>query len=132
MPLSQKYLEDITFANPNGETMLTDSEGYMTGEKVVSYTAPQTVKAFVSANSGGATLNAFGFDEQYDKMLMIADKTCNIEEGAVVWLGTTTTLTPTSTEGKYTVGAYPYLVKKVGYAKCLSYLPVGLSKASAS
>lgn len=128
--LSQKYLEDVTFANPNGETMLVDAKGYMTGEKVVSYSAPQTVKAFVSANSGSAVLNAFGFEERYDKMLMIADNGCNIEEGAVLWLGTATTLVPTQTEGKYTVGEYPYLVKKVGYAKCLSYLPVGLSKVS--
>lgn len=111
MGLSKKYLEDITFSNPNGQTAILDGQGNRTGEYTETFSSPITVKAFVSANNGTAKLTGFGLDMDYDKVCMIADKNCNISEGSKV--------THKGTE---------YLVKKIFDAKCLSYLPIGMNE----
>lgn len=115
MPLSNKYLETISYKTPNGETWILDANGNKTGEKTISFSTPKETKAFVSANSGKARLTDFGYVENYDKTLMIADKNCDIKEGDIV-----------------TYNGVEYIVKDIGWAKCLSYLPIGINKVDRS
>lgn len=111
MPLSNRYLEVIRYKTPTGETEILDADGYRTGEKTLTFSDEKEAKAFLSANSGKAKITDFGFVENYDKTLMIADKNCDIKEGDIV-----------------NYNGVEFIVKVIGRARCLSYLPIGMDK----
>ena len=52
-----------------GEVELRDEDGYLTGEKEISYSKPDKAYARISPNTNEVTNTPFGIDCVYDKMI---------------------------------------------------------------
>lgn len=110
MPLSNKYLEEVSFQNPLGKTPVMEGI-YNTGEYVLEYGDQQTVMAFVSADASRAELKHFGAYLPFQKTVMTNEKDCPIEVGSIVHYG-----------------GEDWIVKKIIKAKCLSYMAWGMDR----
>jgi len=60
-----------------GETDYTDSDGYNTGEKIVSYGNEIEFKAHVSGASGTTVIDNSGIIIEYDKSMVLTRKQLN-------------------------------------------------------
>ena len=69
-----------------GVTDVTDSNGYLTGEKAISYTEPVEAEANVSREQGIAFTEEFGTEADYDKVIVTFDMDCPIDEHSVLWV----------------------------------------------
>ena len=65
---------------------LKDSNNYSTGEYVITYNAPITYKASISANKGEDYMSMFGVAQDYDKVITIDDPTLNIDENTMIFI----------------------------------------------
>lgn len=65
---------------------LKDSNNYSTGEYVITYNAPITYKAPISANKGEDYMSMFGVAQDYDKVITIDDPTINIDENTMIFI----------------------------------------------
>ena len=107
-----------------GETAITDSEGYETGEKTVSYSPPVAVKGNISQATGRSSTEQFGNELQYDKVIVLDDASCPIDESCVLFVDGVPA---------YDVNGFPlydYIVKKV--ARSLNSVSIAVSRAEVS
>lgn len=104
------------YALYNGITDVTDSGGYMTGEKVISYTEPVEAEANISRATGISFTEEFGTEADYDKVIVTFDMDCPIDEHSVLWVDT-----------EPGVGVSPdYIVKRV--SKSLNSISIAIAK----
>lgn len=85
-----RNLKTFYYANENGVSPLTDSEGYKTGEYEIAYTEPVAVKGNISASTGSVFENPFGLTEGYDKVIVVDNPNLPIQESSVVWVEAST------------------------------------------
>ena len=102
------------YATYSGRTMVTDSENNYTGESTVTYSDPVGVWANISAARGEASVEQFGADVQYDKIIVTCDTSLPIDETTIIWID------------KPRTGPHDYVVKRV--AKSLNVLSIAISK----
>lgn len=107
-----------------GKTEAVDSEGYETGEKIVTYSAPVAMKANVSAATGYAQTEQFGNFINYDKVIVTDDMSCPIDEHSVLFLDKEPEFDAT---GK---PLYDYTVRRV--AKSLNSISIAVSLVTVS
>ena len=69
-----------------GEQVITDSEGYETGEKETLYSDPVEVHGNVSPAQGEVQLEQFGNLIQYDKVIILEDENCPINENTLLYV----------------------------------------------
>ena len=69
--------------------------GKKTGEKVKTYSEPQTFRIYVSPAKGEADVEMFGQDAQYTNLMSTCDTNCPINEDSILWIG------KTSRQGKH-------------------------------
>lgn len=82
---------------------------YETGEYESGYSNPIEVKMNVSASKGEASVQPFGTDVQYSKVLCTCDMDLPIDENTVLWVD----IAPTLNEDGSTDTDYDYKVIKV-------------------
>lgn len=75
MYLLKRDTQKIWVCNPiGGEQDAVDSDGYLTGEKVIQYDAPVLLTAIVSEPTGRVVREMFGADVRYDKVAILTNK----------------------------------------------------------
>ena len=70
-----------------GVTDVLNSDGHKTGEKLNEYSAPQSIRIFVSPSKGTAEVEQFGVDADYTNVMSIYDPGCPIKEDTILWIG---------------------------------------------
>lgn len=106
------------------EENAADSYGYLTGEPYVIYSKPKRLEANISPATGNTSTEQFGNDIQYDKVIVLDDITCPIDEHSVLFV---------DSEPNYDDDGnplYDYIVKKV--AASLNSISIAIEKVKVS
>lgn len=121
MRLLDRNKSTFYYALYNGRGMLTDSQGNYTGEPGITYSEPVKVRAYVSATRGswtvssGATIDQFGIDLDYDKIIQLEGSNWDIKEDTVLWVDDLDTSHP-----------YDYTIKRI--AQFLGHTTLAVKK----
>ena len=107
-----------------GEQYATDGEGYETGERVIVYSDPVEVRANISPARGNISVEQFGNDLQYDKVIVLDDVTCPIDEHSVLFIDKSPAFDSDETP------LFDYIVKKV--ARSLNRVSIAIAKVEVS
>ena len=114
----------IYYLNYKGQENVTDSEGYLTGEKKIVYKPKQELKAHVSGARGSSMIEVFGTEIVYDKTILVTkevfDRT-GITENSVFFIDKK----PTYEEG---TPLYDYRVKRI--AETINEVLIAVEKVS--
>ena len=147
MRLCERNKQDLWFANRLSESMVTDSNGLRTGEKIQSYGEPQKIRVSVSVSSGAnnlgsqgmAELTPYGIATGYTHNAVTEDLDCPMNEEAIVWYGREPTQTVSVTEEvngelvtEEQVVEVPYNFRVVRKAESLNHLIYYLKEVSVS
>ena len=81
--------QSFYYALYQGATDVTDSGGYLTGEKTVTYATPVQMYASISRATGITFTEEFGTEADYDKVIVTFDLDCPIDEHSVLYIGIT-------------------------------------------
>lgn len=103
-----------------GQTEIIDEYGNVTGEYSVQYSDPIKMFGNVSAAQGEMQTRQFGESETYDKVIVLDDPKCPIDEYSILWVDTR----PEVVDGVTT--PHDYVVKRV--AKSLNGVSIAISK----
>lgn len=106
------------YALYEGMTEETDEYGLYTGAQVPTYSTPVEARMNISPANGRSALEAFGINEQYDKVFVTDDVNCPITETSVLWV-----------DVPYTE-PYDYVVTRI--AKSLNSLVIGATQVNKS
>lgn len=112
MTINQTQFYYATYA---GRQMSVDGSGYYTGESSISYSNPVSAYGNVSAARGEASVEQFGQDVAYDKIIVSCDTTLPITDTTIIWLDNNPASQP-----------HDYIVKKV--AKSLNVISIAIRK----
>ena len=107
-----------------GEVYATDGEGYETGEKTISYSDPVLLHGNISPARGNISVEQFGNNVQYDKVIVLDDPTCPIDEHSVLFIDKAPAFDESETP------LFDYIVKKV--ARSLNSVSIAISKVEVS
>ena len=102
MRLLERNKKELWFANPVSVTYATDSNGFKTGEKVITYGTPVKAKMSIAMSSGAnnlgsqglANVEPYGITTGYTHRATTEDLSCTMCEESKVWYG----IPPTHTE----------------------------------
>ena len=102
---------------------ITDEYGNVleTGERGVTYSAPVEIRASVSTATGTVQAELFGGFTDYDKVVIVDDITCPIDEQSVLFIDRV----PEYVEGEL-VNVHDYIVKRI--AKSLNFIAYAVRK----
>ena len=118
MPINKRT---YYYALYTGITEQTDSDGYYTGEKAITYGNPIKDSANISPARGDASVNSFGVLEDYDKIIVYGkssrSETPKIDEYSILWIDRMPELNQdgslkTDSNGNV-ITPHDYIVKKV-------------------
>lgn len=125
---------------------VVDSNGNLTGEKIVVYKNPVKAFANISPATGQTNTEQFGNLDNYDKVIVTDDIDCPIDENSVLFLdcepsfteGVTVSFTesdtllgePTATVTTVSIPKYNYIVRRV--AKSLNSVSIAVRKVDVS
>ena len=123
MRLMKRNQTAIYYCLYKGKEPLQDENGNETSEYRVLYEKPVKQMCNVSHATGYAQMNMFGNLESYDKVMIIDDMNCPIDENTVLFIDSK----PSYRQGK---PAYDYTVKRV--AKSLNTIAYAVSKVIVS
>lgn len=112
------------YAHYSGKTPIIDDYGNKTGEYEVTYDKPTMVFGNVSAARGETVTRQFGEDEAYDRVIVMDDPQCPIDEASVLWIDSTPNV---DTDG-YAETPYDYVVRKV--ARSINSVSIAVSKVN--
>ena len=118
MPINKKT---YYYALYTGKTEITDSDGYYTGETTITYGNPVKDSANISPARGDSSVNQFGKDTDYDKVIVYGkasrDQACKIDEYSVLWVDTMPELNADGTlktdQSGNVITPHDYIVKKI-------------------
>ena len=93
MHVLERNKEYLWFANPTGEEYVTDTNGYKTGERTITYGTPVKVKMSMAISSGAnnlgsqgmAELERYGIATGYTHRAVTDDLSCPMCEESLVW-----------------------------------------------
>ncbi len=103
---------------------IKDEKGRRTGESRIVYRNPVKFRANISAAKGETSTEQFGSDLKYDKVIVIDDINCPIDENSVLFVDKAPEV---DSEGN---PSFDYIVKKV--ARSLNSVSLAISKVSVS
>lgn len=111
-----RYKRPIVYKNYVTTSYAEDSQGRKTGHKTVVYSEAITVYGTVSTPTGSTSLEMFGTDKDYDKVVVIDMPGLTVTENSVFWL-----------DVQYGEDVpHDYVVKRI--LKNHHYLTIGLRK----
>ena len=99
----------------------TDTDGNYTGEKTVNYGNPILDYANISPARGDSSVNPFGKDEDYDKVIVFGKanraEPCKFNEYSILWVDTMPQLNKDGTlatdQSGNVITPHDYIVKKI-------------------
>lgn len=103
---------------------IIDEDGNETGEEQIVYKPSQSLRANISAASGSSQVEQFGNLAGYDKVIVLDDTSCLIDENTVLFIDKEPEY---DDDGK---PLYDYMVKRV--AKSLNSVSIAATKVSVS
>lgn len=103
---------------------IIDEDGNETGEEQIVYKPVQSLRANISAASGSSQVEQFGNLAGYDKVIVLDDSSCLIDENTVLFIDKEPEY---DDDGK---PLYDYMVKRV--AKSLNSVSIAATKVSVS
>lgn len=106
-----------------GKVIVRDEYGNESGYRVI-YSKPIACKANISPAKGGASIQLFGSDLEYDKVIVLDDTSCPIDENTVLFI---------DRDPKYDADGNPlfdYIVRRV--ARSLNSVSIAISRAEVS
>jgi hypothetical protein len=106
------------------EEDMTDSAGDYSGETRIVYAKPVLAKYNISPATGNTSTEQFGNDIQYDKVIMLDDMSCPIDENSVLFVDSEPSY------GKDGNPRYDYVVKKV--APSINSISIAIAKVKVS
>lgn len=101
-----------------------DEYGNDSGELRIIYSEPVLAKANISTATGFSEVEQFGKDLKYDKVIVLDDIDCPIDENSVLFVDK---LPESDDEGNL---LFDYIVKRV--AKSLNSVSIAISKVAVS
>lgn len=107
-----------------GKSPITDDYGNKTGEYEVTYGKPRKISGNVSAARGETVTRQFGEDEAYDRVIVLEDPMCPIDELSVLWIGKKPEI---DADGRAKT-PHDYEVKKV--ARSINSVSIAVSKVN--
>lgn len=107
-----------------GQELLKDEYGNETTESKVIYTEPVKLRANISSAQGVSQVEQFGTSLQYDKVIIIDDPSCPIDEHSVLFVDAEPTQ---DIDGNW---LFDYIVKKI--AVSLNSVSIAISKVAVS
>lgn len=135
--------EYLWYSNPTGEQYVTDSNGYKTGEKTMTYGTPVRTRMSMAISSGAnnlgsqgmAELERYGITTGYTHRAVTDDMDCPMNEESLVWYKITPTRTEVTTVNGQTVERevpVPHNFKVVRKAQSLNHLIYYLKEVDVS
>lgn len=112
------------YALYSGKNPITDDYGNKTGEYEVTYGKPRKMSGNVSAARGETVTRQFGEDEAYDRVIVLEDPGCPIDEFTILWIDTK----PEIDADGSTRTPHGYEVKKV--ARSINSVSIAVSKVN--
>ncbi len=112
------------YACYEGEKLITNAEGYYTGEKELTYSKPIMLMANISQATGLSSAEQFGGNLDYDKSIVLDMCPKGFNEYSRLWIDTMPTL---NTDGT-TDTPHDYTVKRI--AKSLNSLSIAVAKVN--
>lgn len=107
-----------------GKVEETDADGRLTGRHTVSRTDPEAFLANVSAARGSAQDEMFGTALDYDRTVLVADRSFDVDESSVLWIDCVDGYGADAPDGG---GApYDYVVKRV--ARTPTYTAIAVKR----
>lgn len=111
MRLLARNKKSIWYANPTGSTYETNTDGFKTGQKVITYAMPTELRMSMAVSSGANNLGSQGIAEVehygivtgYTHRAVTEDMTCPITEESRIWFGIPATRTVTVSGHEVTV-----------------------------
>ena len=103
---------------------ITDEDGNETGESEILYHDPVKLRGNISPATGNSSVEQFGNSLLYDKVIVLDDVTCPIDEHTVLFVDK---IPAFDDEG---VPLFDYIVKKV--ARSLNSVSIAISKVEVS
>ena len=103
---------------------IVDEDGNETGEEQIVYKPAQSLRANISAASGSSQVEQFGNLAGYDKVIVLDDTSCLIDENTVLFIDKEPEY---DDDGK---PLYDYMVKRV--ARSLNSVSIAVTKVSVS
>ena len=125
MRVLSRNKQDLWYANPTGVSYATDSNGFKTGEKTITYGNPVKTRMSMAISSGANNLGSQGIAEVtpygivtgYTHRAVTEDLDCAMGEESKVWFG----IEPTKIVDNKEV-AVPHNFEVVRKAKSLNHL----------
>ena len=129
MRILSRNKQDLWYANPTGSSYATDSNGFKTGEKIITYATAVKARMSMAISSGANNLGSQGIAEVrpygivtgYTHRAVTEDMNCPMEEESQVWVGIEPTR-PVVQNGVTTVVAVPHNFEVVRKAKSLNHI----------
>lgn len=106
------------------EEYIRNEEGNETGEKKVVYSDPVEIRANISPATGNTSVEQFGNSLQYDRVIVLDDTTCPIDEHSVLFIDTAPVFDENGTP------LFNYIVKKV--ARSLNSVSIAVARVEVS
>ena len=121
--------KDLYYANPTGWAYVTDSNGFKTGEKKISYGEPVKTRMSMAISSGANNLGSqgmaevepYGLQTGYTHRAVTHDLSCSMYEESHVWYGITPTRTVTK-DGQEIEEAVPHNFVVVRRSESLNHV----------
>lgn len=121
--------QDLWYANPTGWTYVTDSNGFKTGDKEVTYGEPVKIRVSIAPSASVSTpgsmnlavLESYGIVTAYTHKALTDDLNCAMNEESRVWYGVEPTRTVT-VNGEETTEDVPSNLTVVRKEKTLNVL----------
>ncbi len=82
----KKNMVPLWYSLYKGSSPVTDEGGLLTGENSARHSAPVQAYANISPASSGTTVQPFGTDIRYDKVIVIADPKFPVDEHSLLRL----------------------------------------------
>lgn len=134
MRILERNKQDLWYSNPTAVAYATDSNGFKTGEKNITYGTPVKTRMSMAISSGAnnlgsqgiATVEPYGLVTGYTHRAVTEDLNCPMGELSHVWFG----ILPTKTVHDQEV-AVPHNFVVVRKAKSLNHMIYYLKEVDA-
>lgn len=83
----ERNMQNFHYALYVSDEPIIDEYGNDTGQSEITYSAPVSMKANISAARGTSDVEQFGIAANYTKTIVTADMSCPIDESAILWIG---------------------------------------------
>lgn len=83
----QRNKQPIWYALRLSSTEVIDEYGNATGEFVEQYSVPMKLNINVGVPKGQITLERFGLNDNYTRVLATTDMDCPLQEDSILWIG---------------------------------------------